>query len=185
MDVILGPEMRSTGEVMGMDRSLPIALAKAKMAVGRMLPTSGNVFLSIRDSDKQHAAPVARSLVSMGFTVFTTSGTRELLASHSVHTHLIRKISEGARPNILDKIANGEIDLIINTPTRTGGQTDEGQIRAMAVESRIPMITTVTGALAAVAAIEALRGGTWSVSALQDYFGTTESQVPCSEHAPA
>ncbi len=185
VDVVLGPEMRSTGEVMGMDRSLPIALAKAKMAVGRMLPTSGNVFLSIRDSDKQHAPPVARSLVSMGYTVFTTSGTRELLASHSIDTHLIRKISEGARPNILDKIANGEIDLIINTPTRTGGQTDEGQIRAMAVESRIPMITTVTGAIAAVAAIEALRGGTWSVSALQDYFDTSESSVPCTHHAPA
>jgi carbamoyl-phosphate synthase large subunit len=170
VDVVLGPEMRSTGEVMGMDRSLPIALAKAKMSVGRALPTSGQVFLSIRESDKVHAVEVARSLVSMGFTVFTTSGTRELLASHSVDTDLIRKISEGARPNILDKIANGEIDLIINTPTNTGAQTDEGQIRAMAVAARIPMITTITGARAVVQAIEALRGGTWQVAALQDYF---------------
>ena len=170
VDVVLGPEMRSTGEVMGMDRSLPIALAKAKMSVSRALPTSGQVFLSIRESDKVHAVEVARSLVSMGFTVFTTSGTRELLASHSVDTDLIRKISEGARPNILDKIANGEIDLIINTPTNTGAQTDEGQIRAMAVAARIPMITTITGARAAVQAIEALRGGTWQVAALQDYF---------------
>ena len=170
VDVVLGPEMRSTGEVMGMDRSLPIALAKAKMAVSRSLPTSGQVFLSIRESDKAHAVEVARSLVSMGFTVFTTKGTRDLLASHSVDTSLIRKISEGARPNILDKIANGEIDLIINTPTKTGAQTDEGQIRAMAVGARIPMLTTITGARAAVAAIEALRGGTWHVAALQDYF---------------
>ena len=176
VDVVLGPEMRSTGEVMGMDRSLPIALAKAKIAVSRSLPTSGQVFLSIRESDKVHAVEVARSLVSMGFTVFTTEGTRELLASHSVDTTLIRKISEGARPNILDKIANGEIDLIINTPTRTGAQTDEGQIRAMAVGARIPMMTTITGARAAVAAIEALRGGTWHVAALQDYF-TSQSPV--------
>ncbi|MBT5366037.1 MAG: carbamoyl-phosphate synthase large subunit, partial [Phycisphaerae bacterium] len=172
VDVVLGPEMRSTGEVMGMDRSLPIALAKAKMSVSRSLPTSGQVFLSIRESDKVHAVEVARSLVSMGFTVFTTRGTRELLTSHSVDTDLIRKISEGARPNILDKIANGEIDLIINTPTKTGTQTDEGQIRAMAVGARIPMITTITGAIAAVQAIEALRGGTWQVAALQDYFNS-------------
>ncbi|HIB49893.1 MAG TPA: carbamoyl-phosphate synthase large subunit [Phycisphaerales bacterium] len=172
VDVVLGPEMRSTGEVMGMDRSLPIALAKAKMSVSRSLPTSGQVFLSIRESDKVHAVEVARSLVSMGFKVFTTRGTRELLTSHSVDTDLIRKISEGARPNILDKIANGEIDLIINTPTKTGAQTDEGQIRATAVGARIPMITTITGALAAVQAIEALRGGTWQVAALQDYFNS-------------
>jgi len=181
VDVVLGPEMRSTGEVMGMDRSLPVALAKAKMSASRALPTSGQVFLSIRESDKVHAVEVARSLVSMGFTVFTTQGTRDLLASHSVDTELIRKISEGARPNILDKIANGEIDLIINTPTRTGAQTDEGQIRAMAVGARIPMLTTITGARAAVAAIEALRGGTWHVAALQDYFSNT-SPVPVESH---
>jgi carbamoyl-phosphate synthase large subunit len=180
VDVVLGPEMRSTGEVMGMDRSLPIALAKAKMAVSRSLPTSGQVFLSIRESDKVHAVEVARSLVSMGFTVFTTKGTRDLLASHSVDTSLIRKISEGARPNILDKIANGEIDLIINTPTRTGAQTDEGQIRATAVGARIPMVTTITGARAAVAAIEALRGGTWNVAALQDYFTDTSDGLSTS-----
>ncbi len=177
VDVVLGPEMRSTGEVMGMDRSLPVALAKAKMAVSRALPTSGQVFLSIRESDKAQAVEVARSLVSMGFTVFTTQGTREFLLSHSVDTSLIRKISEGARPNILDKIANDEIDLIINTPTRTGAQTDEGQIRAMAVGSRIPMLTTITGARAAVAAIEALRGGTWQVATLQDYFEATNVAV--------
>ena len=183
VDVVLGPEMRSTGEVMGMDRSLPVALAKAKMAVSRALPTSGQVFLSIRESDKSNAVEVARSLVSMGFTVFTTAGTREYLLTHSVDTELIRKISEGARPNILDKIANREIDLIINTPTRTGAQTDEGQIRAMAVGARVPMMTTMTGAKAAVAAIEALRGGTWHVAALQDYFASSikPEQLKCGD----
>jgi carbamoyl-phosphate synthase large subunit len=158
VDVVLGPEMRSTGEVMGIDRSLPIALAKAKMAVGQALPTVGDVFLSVRDSDKQGAIEVARGLVSMGFTVHTTLGTRDLLRSHSVETTLIRKISEGARPNILDKLANGEIQMIINTPTRKGGDTDEGRIRAMAVRSHVPMITTLTGAQAAVQAIAASPG---------------------------
>ncbi len=170
VDVVLGPEMRSTGEVMGLDRSSAMALAKAKMAAGLPLPTSGRVFLSVRDSDKSTCIEVARSLVSMGFTVCTTSGTREMLLSHSVETELIRKISEGVRPNILDLLANGEIDLIINTPTRTGADTDEGRLRAMAVLNRVPMITTATGALAAVSAISALRAGAWTVLALQDAF---------------
>jgi carbamoyl-phosphate synthase large subunit len=185
VDVVLGPEMRSTGEVMGMDRSLAVALAKAKMSVSRELPTSGNVFLSVRDSDKKHAIEVARSLVSMGFTVFTTRGTRELLASHSVETKLIRKISEGARPNIRDLIANGSIAMIINTPTKTGAQTDEGRIRATAVEARVPMITTITGARAAVSAIEALRAGTWSVSALQDHFTFEKRETETGSHVSA
>ena len=170
---------------MGMDRSLAVALAKAKMSVSRELPTSGNVFLSVRDSDKKHAIEVARSLVSMGFTVFTTRGTRELLASHSVETKLIRKISEGARPNIRDLIANGSIAMIINTPTKTGAQTDEGRIRATAVEARVPMITTITGARAAVSAIEALRAGTWSVSALQDHFTFEKRETETGSHVSA
>jgi carbamoyl-phosphate synthase large subunit len=169
VDVILGPEMRSTGEVMGMDRSLPVALAKAQMAAGVRLPTEGNVFLSVRDPDKPHCVEIARSLVSMGFRVFTTRSTHDLLRSHSVDTLLLRKISEGARPNIVDKLTNDEIHLIINTPTRKGAHTDEGKIRAMAVRRQVPMITTVTGARAAVQAIAALKAGAWSVAAVQDY----------------
>ena len=173
VDVVLGPEMRSTGEVMGLDRSAAIAFAKAMMAAGLSLPVSGRVFLSVRDSDKATCIEVARSLVSMGFTVCTTAGTQELLLQHSVETELIRKISEGVRPNVIDLIADGEIDLIINTPTRTGAATDEGRIRAIAVLNRIPMITTGTGAVAAVRAIAALRAGNWSVHALQDAFPET------------
>ncbi|MHC4429489.1 MAG: ATP-binding protein, partial [Planctomycetota bacterium] len=169
VDVILGPEMRSTGEVMGLDRSGPVALAKALMSAGIRLPLKGQIFLSIRESDKPQAVEMTRSLVSMGFTVFTTQGTLDFLRSYSVDTKLLRKISEGARPNILDKIANGEIHLIINTPTRKGAHTDEGQIRAMAVRAGVPMITTLSGARAAVAAIGALRAGAWSVAAIQDY----------------
>ncbi|MHC5023130.1 MAG: carbamoyl-phosphate synthase large subunit [Planctomycetota bacterium] len=187
VDVILGPEMRSTGEVMGMDRSLPVALAKAEMAAGYVLPTEGNVFLSVRDSDKPHAIDLARGLASMGFTVWTTAGTHELLSSHSVDSMLLRKISEGARPNILDKLANGEIQLIINTPTRTGAHTDEGRIRAMAVRAHVPMVTTIAGARATTQAIAALRAGSWSVAAIQDYFPhlARERQAPQPRPAAA
>jgi len=170
VDVVLGPEMRSTGEVMGMDTSLAVAVAKVQMAAGRKIPLSGDVFLSVRESDKYHRVELARHLVSIGFTVCTTEGTHELLRSHSVETKLLRKISEGARPNILDKLANGEIHLIINTPTRKGARTDEGKIRATAVRAGVPMCTTITGARAVVNAIAAPRAGAWSVAAVQDYF---------------
>ncbi len=170
VDVVLGPEMRSTGEVMGADPSLPVAFAKVQMAAGRTLPTEGAAFISVRDSDKKGGADLARRLLSMGFTVFTTAGTHAAFREYSVDTTMIRKISEGARPNILDKIANDEIDLIINTPTRTGAETDEGRLRANAVRAGICMATTITGAAAVVEAISALRAGSWSVRALQDYF---------------
>jgi len=185
VDVILGPEMRSTGEVMGVDRALPVALAKAHMAAGVQLPTQGNVFLSVRDSEKKHIVEIARTLVSIGFTVYTTSGTHALLRSYSVDTKLLRKISEGARPNVLDLISNGEIHLIINTATKKGAQTDEGKIRAMAVLSGVPMLTTVAGARAAVNAIAALRAGAWSVWALQDYFPQLERSPAPAKPASA
>ncbi len=185
VDVILGPEMRSTGEVMGAHRSLPVALAKAHMAASIALPTTGNVFLSVRDSDKPHVPDIARALVSMGFTVFTTRGTHEMLHAYSVDTQVLRKIKEGARPNILDKIANNEIQLILNTATRTGAHTDEGRIRATAVRAGVPMITTITGARAAVQAIAALRGGAWSVAAIQDYFPhLARPAAPVNAEAP-
>jgi len=170
VDVVLGPEMRSTGEVMGADRSLPVAFAKAQMAAGLPLPTAGKVFLSVREGDKDEAVEVARSLVAMGFMVLTTSGTHAHLKNYSVDTTLVRKLSEGARPSIIDLIRNGELALIINTPTKKGGHTDEGQIRAQAVRCGVPMITTMSGAKAAVVAITALKSGAWQVMATQDHF---------------
>jgi carbamoyl-phosphate synthase large subunit len=170
VDVVLGPEMRSTGEVMGADRSLPIAFAKAQMAAGVHLPTKGNVFLSVRDGDKDEAIAIARDLRSMGFEVYTSKGTAAFLKTYSVETKSVHKLSEGARPTVLDLIANGEIHLIINTPTRKGGKTDEGRIRATAVRAGIPMITTISAAKATVEAIAALRAGAWTVTAIQDYF---------------
>ncbi len=170
VDVILGPEMRSTGEVMGADRSLPVAFAKAQMGAGVHLPTKGNVFLSVREGDKHQAVEVARSLASMGFAVHSTEGTHKTLTQFSVACTLVPKIASGQRPNVLDLISNGQIQLIINTPTKKGGMTDEGRIRAQAVRANVPIITTIAGARAAVQAIQALRAGSWQVAAVQDYF---------------
>jgi len=168
VDVILGPEMRSTGEVMGADPSFPIAFAKAQMAAGCQLPLEGRVFLSVRRSDRQTILPVARDLVGLGFTLDCTAGTGAFLEAEGVESRRVRKISEG-RPNAIDLIKNGELALIVNTPTRKGIESDEGKIRATAVRFGVPMITTLTGAAAAVQAIEALRTGQWSVRCLQDY----------------
>jgi len=169
VDFVLGPEMRSTGEVMGVDRSLPIALAKAEMATGGNIPLEGAVFFSIRDADKPYLVDTARSLVAMGFSLFTTVGTAEYLAQHSIKSTVLQRIAEGARPNVVDKLMNGEIQFVINTPTRTGFATDEGKIRATAVRLHVPMMTTATGARAFVQAIQALRAGDWSPTALQDF----------------
>jgi carbamoyl-phosphate synthase large subunit len=185
VDVVLGPEMRSTGEVMGIDRSLPVALAKAQMGAGLRLPVSGNVFLSVRDSDKPACVEPARVLVSMGFAVYATQGTHDFLLRDGVETGLLPKISEGSRPNILDRLTNREIHLIINTPTLKGAHTDEGRMRALAVRYRVPMITTATGARAAVQAIAALRAGTWSVAALQDYAPHAQAGAPRGREVPA
>jgi carbamoyl-phosphate synthase large subunit len=105
----------------------------------------------------------------MGFGVYTTGGTAEFLRTHSIKVETLKKIAEGARPNVLDLLKSGEIHLVINTPTRTGWNTDEGKIRATATRMGVPMITTASGAKAAVRAIEALRAGDWQVAALQDY----------------
>ncbi len=169
VDIILGPEMRSTGEVMGIDSSFPIAFAKSQMAAGTLLPTGGKVFVSVRESDKKAIVEVARKLVEMGFTVLTTSGTRAFLKQHGVATEAVKKISEG-RPNCIDLIKNRELALIINTPTKKGLNTDEGKLRSTAVRFNIATITTMTAAAAVVQAIEALRAKSWGVSALQDYF---------------
>ncbi|MCC6659722.1 MAG: carbamoyl-phosphate synthase large subunit [Phycisphaerales bacterium] len=169
VDVVLGPEMRSTGEVMGLDVSFPVAFAKAQIAAGCALPTSGGIFLSVREADREAIVDVARSLLSMGFRVWATSGTGEHLRRHGMRVEVLQKIGAGARPNVIDLMTNGDIQMVINTPTRTGWRTDEGSIRATAVRLGIPMITTATAALASVKAIQALRAGDWDVAALQDY----------------
>ena len=169
VDVILGPEMRSTGEVMGIDSSFPVAYAKSQMAAGGSLPTSGAVYISVRDADKKMIVESARKISQAGFELISTSGTCAALNEAGVPCRKINKIQEG-RPNIIDAIKNHQVQLLINTPTHKGPTTDEGRIRAAAVLHRIPIITTVTGAEAAAAAIVSLKQGDWTVKAIQDYY---------------
>ncbi len=178
VDFVLGPEMRSTGEVMGIDISMPVAYLKALHAAGVNLPREGGVFISVREEDRTRIVDVARSLLAMGFKVFTTPGTGEALRRHGMKPTVLQKIAAGARPNVLDLMADGQIRLVINTPTRTGWGTDEGKIRANAVRLSLPMITTATAAAAAVRAIEARRAGEWDVAALQDYAAAASDRLP-------
>ena len=169
-DVILGPEMRSTGEVMGGDASFAVAFAKGQMAVGQTLPMSGNVFLSLRQGDKDaYMLEVVKTLVAEGFTIYSTPGTHQWLADQGVCVVKLNKISEG-RPHAIDLIKNRELDLILNTPTRKGSDTDEGKLRSTAVRFNVPMITTTTGAAAVVRGISALRKAPYTVKCLQEYY---------------
>ena len=176
VDVILGPEMRSTGEVMGVDMSFGMAFAKSQMAAGTALPTSGAIFLSVCDADKPAIVSLGQRLAAMGFDLLATGGTCSILRQAGVRVRGLSKLSEG-RPNVADLIVNGELGLLINTPTQRGPATDEGKIRAIATLHRLPLITTITAARAAVDAIAALRAGgdpdpanSWNVRPLQDYF---------------
>ena len=178
VDVVLGPEMRSTGEVMGIDVSMPLAYLKGLLAAGVDLPTEGGVFVSVRDHDKATVADAVRPLAAMGFTLYSTGGTAEVLKRHGLRVTVLEKIAAGSRPNVLDLMADGQIRMVINTPTRTGWKTDEGKIRAETVRLGIAMISTITGARAAGQAIEALRAGEWRVAALQDHAKTAGREVP-------
>jgi carbamoyl-phosphate synthase large subunit len=154
---------------MGIDIDFPHAFAKSQIAAGTTLPTSGNVFISVRDADKEAIVPIAQALVESGFQILATANTHATLARHDIAAIRISKLGQG-RPNIQDYIKNGQVQLIINTPTKKGPATDEGKIRAMAVINRVPIVTTVTGAGAATRAIKALQSGGWGVKPLQDYF---------------
>ena len=146
VDIVLGPEMRSTGEVMGIDTDFASAFAKSQLAAQSRLPSRGTVFVSVAERDRQAVVPISRRLSTMGFRLLGTSGTVGTLLQHGIDVTTIRKIREG-RPNLLDHLANGTIDLIVNTPSGKGARTDEGRIRASAVSHGVPCITTIAGAL--------------------------------------
>ena len=169
VDIVLGPEMLSTGEVMGIDDDFPMAFAKSQIAASSDLPREGTVFISVNEHDKRGILAVARKLKEFGFRIVSTAGTARLLADANIDAELIRKVQEG-RPNLLDLIANDEIALVINTPSGKGARTDEGRIRAAATARGVPCITTLAAARVAVQAIEALRTRELRVSALQDRF---------------
>jgi carbamoyl-phosphate synthase large subunit len=168
--IALGPEMRSTGEVMGIDADLGVAFAKAQAAAKPGLPTKGNVFLSVKDADKPRATALARALVELGFTIYSTSGTAKTLADNGVPVKRISKITEG-RPNAVDMLKNGQIQLVINTPAGMIPRQDENKIRAAAYSHAVCLMTTITGAFAAVEGIRALRDKTVGVKPIQLYRG--------------
>ncbi len=167
-DIILGPEMRSTGEVMGIDSDFGRAYAKAEMGAGEHLPLSGTVFVSMNDRDKNAAVPVVKEFIELGFAVMATSGTRRVLEENGLNVDLILKLHEG-RPNVLDAIKNHQIQLIINTPSGQEAQSDGRLIRRTALSYKIPMLTTIAGAKATLAAIRSLQKTNLDVKLIQDY----------------
>jgi carbamoyl-phosphate synthase large subunit len=169
VDTILGPEMKSTGEVMGGAGNFGSAFAKAQLAVGQKLPESGTVFVSVNNDDKPNALPVVRDLQALGFTIVATRGTAAYLRAHGLVVDVVYKVNEG-RPNVADQVVNGKIDLIINTPLGRESFFDDRAVRRVAMMQGIACITTLTGASAAVAAIRSLRTHSLDVRALQDYY---------------
>jgi carbamoyl-phosphate synthase large subunit len=169
VDIILGPEMRSTGEVMGLDDTFPVAFAKSQMAANSLLPEKGKIFMSVADRDKMEVLPIARALVELGFTLISTRGTARALREAGIAVIEVPKVQEG-RPNLIDFMKNHEISLVINTPSGQGARTDEGRIRAAAVLHGVTCITTLAAAQAAVVACRETRGRPLTVTPLQDRY---------------
>ena len=168
IDIILGPEMRSTGEVMGIDPDLGIAYAKSQMSAQPALPLSGKVFISVKDSDKPAALEVARELHALGFEVHASTGTAKYFAENGLTVPVMLKIREG-RPNVVDFIKNGEVKFILNTPTGQAPREDEVAIRSAAVAARVPVMTTLRGARASTKAIQAMNQHGYGVKSLQEF----------------
>ena len=168
VDTILGPEMKSTGEVMGGAATFGAAYAKAQLAAGNRLPREGTAFISVNDEDKASAVPIARDLAGIGFSLLATHGTAAYLRAHGLEVELVFKVNEG-RPHIADRLLNRDIDLVINTPLGRESFFDDRTLRRIATVLCVPCVTTLTGAAATVSAIRALREETLDVRPLQDY----------------
>ena len=169
VDIVLGPEMRSTGEVMGISEDFSLAFAKSQIAAGSVLPESGKVFLSVSPRHRESVASIGKALVDLGFELLATSGTGAKLAESGIEYSPVKKIAEG-HPNLIDHLKNGDVQLIINTPSGKGARTDEGKIRAAAVQSGVPCITTIAAAEAATQAMAATREGSLEVESLQSRY---------------
>jgi carbamoyl-phosphate synthase large subunit len=167
-DIVLGPEMKSTGEVMGIDANLGIAYAKAQMAAQPALPLKGNIFLSVSDADKTKVADIAAGFAELGFTLYATSGTAAALEKSKVPVKKLFKLSEG-RPNALDMLKNGELALIINTPSGKSAREDEIKIRSTASSTRVPVMTTLRAARASLEGIRSMKASGYSVKPLQEW----------------
>ncbi|NQT46093.1 MAG: carbamoyl-phosphate synthase large subunit [Candidatus Omnitrophica bacterium] len=169
VDPLLGPEMRATGEVMGIGDTFGLAYYKATAAAGTKLPVDGNVLITVEDKDKPYLLPIAKRIHKLGFSIYATSGTGNFLKENGIPTTEIKKLHEG-RPNIADAIQNGEIKLIINTPVGRSSQYDDSYIRMKAIQHKIPYITTMAAAEASVEGIEAVKNKSIAPKALQDYY---------------
>jgi carbamoyl-phosphate synthase large subunit len=167
-DILLGPEMRSTGEVMGIDEDWGVAYAKSQMAAAPALPQAGRIFISVRDSDKKQIAPLAKEFSKLGFELYATSGTAKVLVENGIQVNPLFKLAEG-RPNVLDMIKNGEVHMVINTPAGKTPRADEVRIRTAAVSHRIPIMTTLASAHAALLGIKAFREKGLVVRPLQEH----------------
>jgi carbamoyl-phosphate synthase large subunit len=169
VDIVLGPEMKSTGEVMGISERFSIAFAKSQLAAGTFLPRSGKIFISVAERAKDQVVDLSRRLESMGYELLATRGTAQRLEEAGIKVERLKKIKEG-HPNVLDYIRDGVLRLVMNTPSGKGARTDEGYIRATAVAHGIPCITTIQAADAAVRAMQAMREEEMTVQAVQDRF---------------
>ncbi len=174
VDTILGPEMRSTGEVMGVASTFQQAFLKSQLACGTRLPDKGNVFISVRDDDKPIACEIAERLVELGFHVVATSGTVAALAKAGVVAEHVHKVIEG-RPNIVDRLQNGEIAMVINTTWGTQAVRDSFSLRRQTLVSGVPYFTTVAAAAAAVGAIESRRETPLELISLQEYHASVNA----------
>ncbi|MBI4557011.1 MAG: carbamoyl-phosphate synthase large subunit, partial [Candidatus Hydrogenedentes bacterium] len=168
VDILLGPEMRSTGEVMGMDRSMGLAYAKSQVAAGNRIPTSGTVFISLNDHDKTLMDSLGKDLNELGFRIIATKGTAEFLRNQGIDVETVFKVGE-SRPHIVDRMINGEVAWIINTPLGVESKYDERAIRRNAIERGLPVMTTLAAAKAAVLGLRAMRAGAPCVLTLQEY----------------
>jgi carbamoyl-phosphate synthase large subunit len=169
VDPVLSPEMKSTGEVMGIDRDFATAFAKAQIGAGTQLPSGGVVFVSVKDSDKKVILPAARQLVALGFKLIATGGTQKYLADAGVPVERVNKVAEG-RPHIVDRIIDGEVAFVINTTEGWQSLKDSQSIRASALNSRVPYFTTAAASVAAAQAIAALKAQSLEVRSLQAYY---------------
>jgi carbamoyl-phosphate synthase large subunit len=169
VDTVLGPEMKSTGEVIGMDRSFETAFAKSQIGSGSRLPRAGAVFVSVRDSDKPRIVATMRLLARLGFRVIATGGTQRFLADHGVSAEKVNKVLEG-RPHIVDAIKNGDVQLVFNTTEGSKALDDSRSLRQAALLHKVPYYTTLAGAEAVARGIEAYLAGELEVRPLQSYF---------------
>jgi len=181
VDTVLGPEMKSTGEVMGIDRDYNVAFAKSQLGGGARLPKSGSVFVSVKDADKPRILEATRLLAGLGFRVMATSGTQCYLAEHGIEAVQINKVAEG-RPHIVDAIKNGEVQLVFNTTEGATALADSRSLRRAALLHKVPYYTTLSGAVAAAQGIRAYLGGDLEVCALQTYFGAESDRASERPH---